>query len=299
MDQEKYNNLKLGERGAVISICAYIVLSALKLVVGYFSGSEALKADGMNNATDIAASVAVLIGLRLSRRPPDEDHPYGHWKSETVASLVASFIMFAVGIQVLYEAASAVFKGESQSPDLIAVWTGLFCAAAMYLVYRYNSRLAGKTGSQAVKAAAKDNLADVWVSLGTAAGIAASQFRLPWLDPLAALAIGLLICKTGFGIFREAALALTDAFDKEKLRTYREAVLSIRGVKGVRDIRARNYGNNTVVDLVVLVRPNLDITDAHHISSEVEKELMEAHGVYRVHVHIEPGEQAALPEKAR
>src|SRR5690606_20791185 len=110
MEKVKYNDLKLGERGAIISIVAYILLSALKLFIGTKTGSTALKADGLNNATDIMASIAVLIGLRLARKPPDKDHPYGHWKAETVASMVASFIMIAVGIQVLYEAIFSIFN---------------------------------------------------------------------------------------------------------------------------------------------------------------------------------------------
>ena len=102
----------MGERGAIISIIAYICLTALKLVIGSIAGSEALKADGLNNATDIVASIAVLIGLRLAQRPADKDHTYGHWKAETVASLVASFIMMAVGLQVLFEAIGSVFQGK-------------------------------------------------------------------------------------------------------------------------------------------------------------------------------------------
>src|SRR6478752_2357173 len=108
MYQQKYNDLKLGERGAIISIVAYICLSALKLMVGDMANSEALKADGLNNTTDIIASIAVLIGLKISQKPADLNHRYGHWKAETVASLMSSFIMMAVGIQVLYEAISSL-----------------------------------------------------------------------------------------------------------------------------------------------------------------------------------------------
>ncbi len=85
-----------------------------------------MKADGLNNATDIIASVAVLIGLKVSQKPADKDHPYGHWKAETVASMVASFIMAVVGFQVLYNAVLSVFDGQQESPDLISAWTGLF-----------------------------------------------------------------------------------------------------------------------------------------------------------------------------
>lgn len=102
---EQYTNLRAGEKGAYLSIIAYIFLSALKLAAGYLGDSEALKADGLNNTTDIIASVAVLIGLRISQRPPDDDHRYGHFRAETIASLVASFIMIYVGIEVLISAA--------------------------------------------------------------------------------------------------------------------------------------------------------------------------------------------------
>lgn len=288
MEQQKYADLKKGERGAIISIAAYLCLSALKLLIGYSANSEALKADGFNNATDIVASVAVFIGLRLSQKPADKDHPYGHWKAETVASLVASFIMMAVGLQVLYGAVLSVFEGKQESPDMISAWTGLFSAAVMYLVYRYNKRLGEKINSQAVTAAAKDNLSDAWVSIGIAIGIIGSQFSLPWLDPAAAVIVGLLICKTAWDIFREASHHLTDGFDEEEIEAFKETALSLYGVKGVKEIKARNYGNNTVVDIVILVNSNLDIRDAHDISTKVETILMKKHEVYNVHVHVEP-----------
>ena len=288
VNEEKYDQLKLGERGALISIIAYILLSIIKFLIGTSAGSEALRADGLNNATDIVASVAVLIGLRYSRKPADQDHPYGHWKAESVASLLASFIMMVVGIQVLYNAIQSVFDGKTQAPDLISAWTGIGAAVVMYLVYRYNKKLAQKINSQSLMAAAKDNLSDAWVSIGTVIGIFGAQFYLPWLDPLTAVIVGLLICKTAWGIFIEASHYLTDGFDEELIESYEKTVLDLPGVKGVKDIRARNYGNNTVVDVVILVRSTLDIKQAHDISSEVEEELMNKHEVYDVHVHVEP-----------
>ncbi|MEO2202876.1 cation diffusion facilitator family transporter [Paenibacillus pabuli] len=288
MDQLKYDNLKMGERGAIISIVAYICLTALKLVIGSIAGSEALKADGLNNATDIVASIAVLIGLRLAQRPADKDHTYGHWKAETVASLVASFIMMAVGLQVLFEAIGSVFQGENESPDLIAAYTGIFCAVVMYLVYRYNKRLATKIKSQAVMAAARDNISDAWVSAGTVVGIVGSQFGLPWLDPVTAVIVGFLICKTAWDIFKEATHHLTDGFDVELIREYRKTIATIDGVETVKDVRARSYGNNAVVDVVITVRSDLDLQQAHDICTEVEDELLKEHDVYTVHVHVEP-----------
>ncbi|WP_077212215.1 cation diffusion facilitator family transporter [Bacillus dakarensis] len=288
MDQQRYDDLKLGERGVMLSIIAYLALSVIKLAIGYFAHSEALRADGLNNTTDIIASIAVLIGLKIAQKPADFNHPYGHWKAETVSSMVASFIMIAVGLQVSYSAVVNVFRGGQSSPDMIAAWTGIFCAIVMYGVYRYNKSLACKINSQSVMAAAKDNLSDAWVSIGTAVGIIGSQFQLPWLDPVAALIVGILICKTGWGIFREASHQLTDGFDEEEMKSYRETIQNTQGVKGIKDIKARKYGNNTVVDVVILVNSTLDITSAHNISTNVEKNLAAKHHVYDVHVHVEP-----------
>ncbi|TDK58761.1 cation transporter [Bacillus salipaludis] len=288
MNEQGYIDLKRGERGAIISIIAYICLSSLKLFIGYAANSEALKADGLNNATDIIASIAVLIGLKLSQRPADDDHPYGHWKAETVASMVASFIMIGVGIQVTYEAISSTFSGENGSPDLVSAWTGLFCAFVMYLVYRYNKKLASEINSQSVMAAAKDNLSDAWVSVGTFIGIMGAQFGLPWLDPITAIIVGLIICKTGWEIFRDTSHHLTDGFDVKQIESYKDTIIKCYGVKGVQDIKARNYGNNVVVDIVILVNSDLDIRGAHDIATKVENELIKEHHVFDVHVHVEP-----------
>lgn len=286
--EQKYMDLKLGERGAILSIFAYLCLSTLKLIIGYTANSEALKADGLNNTTDIIASIAVLIGLKISQRPPDKDHPYGHWKAETVASMVAAFIMVSVGLYVLYNATLSVFDKTISEPDWISAVTGIFCAVIMYGVYIYNRNLARKINSQSVMAAAKDNLSDAWVSIGTVIGITGSQFGLPWLDPLTAVIVGLLIIKTGWDIFREASHDLTDGFDEEHLNDYKKSIIGISGVKGVKEIRARKYGNNPVVDVIILVNSTIDIEAAHDISMEVEDVLIKEYDVFEVHVHVEP-----------
>ncbi|MED3786926.1 cation diffusion facilitator family transporter [Peribacillus frigoritolerans] len=288
MEEQKYNDLKLGERGAIISIIAYICLSILKLAIGYISDSAALKADGLNNTTDIIASLAVLVGLRLAQRPPDKDHGYGHWKSETIASMVASFIMFAVGVQVLIDAVASMLKGGEESPDIIAGYVGVLSAIAMYFVYRYNKKLAMKINSKAVMAASKDNISDAWVSIGTAIGIFGSQLNMPWLDPLTAIIVGLLICKTAWDIFSQASHELSDGFDENKIHLYKDVITNVDGVKGIKEIKGRNYGNNEVIDVVILVNSTLDIKEAHDIATHVEKVMMKDHGVYDVHVHVEP-----------
>ncbi|MFE5322638.1 cation diffusion facilitator family transporter [Paenibacillus sp. NPDC056579] len=285
---DTYDNLKQGEKGAWVSIIAYIILSAFKISMGYFTGSEALTADGINNTTDIIVSLAVLIGLRIARKPPDQDHPYGHMRAETIASLVASFIMFAAGIQVIIQAAQSLMSGERHAPDMLAAWIALLCAACMWGVYLYNSRLARRINSQSLMAAAHDNRSDALVSIGAAVGIFGSRLGLPILDAVAAFAVGIVICKTAWDIFSESTHALTDGFDEQKLKTFQQTVGDTPGVKRIKDIRARVHGSSVLLDVVVEVSAELSVEQSHDISDEIERRMHTKHHIENVHVHVEP-----------
>ncbi|MFB9329328.1 cation diffusion facilitator family transporter [Paenibacillus aurantiacus] len=286
MDQ--YQEIKQGERGAWVSIGAYLVLSALKLGAGYAFASAALVADGFNNLTDIIASTAVLIGLRISQKPPDEDHPYGHFRAETIAALVASFIMATVGIQVLISAGKSLFAGHQAAPDLLTAWVALGSAVLMFFVYAYNKRLAKRINNQALMAAAKDNLSDALVSIGAAVGIIGAQFGLHWLDPVAALFVGVIICKTAWEIFYSSTHALTDGFNEEELHTLRSTIERTQGVRTIKDIKARVHGSNVLIDVVVQVDPDLSLKESHRISDEIERRMERKHNIMSVHVHVEP-----------
>ena len=149
--------------------------------------------------------------------------------------------MVAVGIQVLIEAITSMFQGGKESPDIIAAYVGVFSAIVMYFVYRYNKKLAIKINSKSVMAAAKDNISDAWVSIGTAVGIFGSQLNMPWLDTVTAIIVGLLICKTAWDIFKQASHELSDGFDPDKIKLYQNVIIKVDGVKGIKEIKGRNY----------------------------------------------------------
>ncbi len=290
-----YDDIKQGEKGAWVSIGAYLVLSALKLGAGYWFASGALVADGYNNLTDIVASAAVLIGLRISQKPPDKDHPYGHFRAETIAALIASFIMATVGLQVLIDAVKSLFEAEKHVPNLISAWVALFAAVCMAAVYMYNRRLALRINNQALLAAAKDNLSDALVSIGAAIGIIGAQFGLPWLDPVAAILVGVIICKTAWEIFYSSTHALTDGFDAKELISLRSMIAGTKGVKSIKDIKARVHGSNVLIDVIVQVDPGLSLIESHRISDEIEKKMGKKHNIMSVHVHVEPFEDTVSP----
>jgi cation diffusion facilitator family transporter len=288
----QYDEIKQGEKGAWVSIIAYLALSAIKLGAGYVFVSGALVADGFNNLTDIVASAAVLIGLRISQKPPDKDHPYGHFRAETIAALIASFIMATVGIQVLISAVKSLFASHQQVPGLTTAWIAVFSAVCMAGVYVYNRRLALRINNMALLAASKDNLSDALVSTGAAIGIIGAQFGLPWLDPVAAIAVGIIICKTAWEIFYSSTHALTDGFDENELSTLRKTIARTAGVKSIKDIKARVHGSHVLVDVIVQVDPALSLIESHQISDEIEHRMSRKHNIMSVHVHVEPDELA-------
>ena len=285
---ESYENLKAGEKGAWLSIITYIFLSVSKLLIGFLGNSEALLADGLNNSTDVVASIAVLVGLKIARKPPDKNHHYGHFRAETIASLIAAFIMISVGIQVIIEGVKSLTDEGNVVPDMFTGWVALICSIIMFLVYCYNINLAKKINSQSIKAAAKDNLSDSLVSIGAFIGISGSQFGFFWLDTVTAILVGIIIIKTAIEIFKEAVLELTDGFEIEELEQIRETVSNNPDIKKVKSIKARMHGNQTFVDIIIVTDQTLNVFESHQITEEIEKSLMEKHQIQNVHIHIEP-----------
>lgn len=276
------------QQGAWLSIVAYIALTALKLGVGSWAGSTALTADGLNNLTDVIGSVAVLLGLRIAGRPADQDHRYGHQRAETVAAIVVASIMGLVGLNVAIAAANSVLRPDLGAPHSASIWVGLGSALVMVGVYRYNIRLSRSTGSTALAAAAYDNRSDALTSLGAVAGIVGSQLGWRWMDPVAGLAVALVILRTAWQIGIEAAHTLTDGFDAEALQRIRAQVAQVDGVLQVRQLRARHLGNTVAVEATVAVSPHLGVTEAHVISDRVEHMLLADPTIGHVHVHVEP-----------
>ncbi|MFJ7752463.1 cation diffusion facilitator family transporter [Peribacillus muralis] len=277
------------EKGAYISIAAYIFLSALKLSFGYFGDSKGLWADGLNNSTDIIASIAVLIGLKISKRPPDGNHAYGHLRAETIASLVAAFIMITVGLQVVFSAVESFFQPKSTTvPNMLTAYVAIFSAIFMFGIYRYNLVLSKKINSSSLYAVAQDNRSDALVSVGAFIGILGTKFGIPWLDAIAAAVVGFIICKTAWGIFRDASISLTDGFDDQLLQKIGQTISSTEGVKDMSEIKARMHGSEILLETTVHVNPLLTVIQGHDITVKIEENLLQKYNIQHVIVHIEP-----------
>lgn len=280
-------NLKTAQKGAYLSLIVYIVLSIAKFIVGSMYDSAAVRADSLNNMTDIVVSLAVIIGLKISIKPADKNHPYGHLKSENISTLLVSFIIMFVGIQVVIESVPEIFSKDHHAPNVITIYVSVISGIIMLIVFYINQKLARRTNSSSLNSAAKDNLSDALVSIGTAVGLIFTQFGLPILDTVLATILGLLIIYTGFRIFKESIFTLSDGFNEQELEAYKNYVLEIEDVIDVQNIKGRYHGSSIFVDVTIVVESDLSLEDAHHICDKVEQHMHEK-GISSVYVHPEP-----------
>ena len=279
--------LETAQKGAFLSLIVYIILSVTKFIVGYLYNSAAVKADSLNNMTDIIVSLAVIIGLKISIKPADQNHPYGHLKSENISSLLVSFIIMFVGIQVIIENVPELFTNEHHTPNIINIYVSVISGLIMLVVFYINQNIANRTKSSSLNSAAKDNLSDALVSIGTAIGLIFTQFGFSVIDTILAIILGLLIIYTGFGIFKESIFTLSDGFNEQELEAYKNYVLEIEDVIEVQNIKGRYHGSSVFVDVTIVVKSDLSLEEAHHICDKVEQH-MHSKGISSVYVHPEP-----------
>lgn len=288
MNNSIFDKLKHAEQGAKLSILSYFLLTVLKLGAGIFFKSSALVADGINNATDVISSVCVLIGLKISRKPADEDHLYGHFRAELISTLIASFIMLYAGIEVVMYAIKKIISGTIEQPSILSAIVAFIASVIMLGVYFYNIRLAKKIGSQSLKAAALDNLSDALVSIGTLIGIIATYIGIPIADSAVAIIVGLLIIYTSVNIFKESTHVLTDGVDTEVIDKVNDIVNDINGVTSIIDTKGRTHGLLYFIDITVTVEPSLSVKQSHDITVNIEKALSKEFYYCETLVHLEP-----------
>ncbi len=283
-------NLKIAQRGAYLSLVVYIILSITKYVVGYMYNSAAVRADALNNMTDILVSIAVIVGLKISIKPADKNHPYGHLKSDNISTLLVSFIIMFVGIQVVIENAPRLITHDRHVPNIMTIIVSVISGVIMLGVFYVNHRLAKRTKSSSLSSAAKDNLSDSLVSIGTAIGLIFTQIGFPIVDIILATFLGLLIIYTGFGIFKESIFTLSDGFNEKDLEEYRNDILEVEDVIDVNSIKGRYHGSSIFLDVTIVVQSDLSLYEAHQICDRVENHL-HGKGISSVYVHPEPNDK--------
>lgn len=275
-----------------VGIWVNLALSVAKILAGIFGHSKALVADGIESASDIVTSFALIVGAKYWNAPPDQDHPYGHRRIETIMTLGIGLVVGSVGLLIIGSALRSLHSGERAQPTMLALVVAVGTVLAKELLYRWSAREGRKIQSMAVVANALHHRSDAISSIPVVLSVAAAQIYPSWtfLDTIGALVAGGFILKAAHGIAWPALRELSESgADPDLVRQLTDAACSVEGVESVHALRTRFVGSNLFVDLHIVVDPEMTVLRAHRISDRVAGKLVgDFPDVVDVQVHLDP-----------
>lgn len=281
---------QIGNRTILITVVMNIFLSLIKLLAGFIGHSTSMISDGVHSLSDVISSIGVFIGLRISQKPADIDHPYGHEKFEAVLSKILAFILFLTGLSIGYSAIETIVSSSYIIPKMMTIWAALLSLGVKEWMYHYTIRQAKKIESTVLAADAWHHRSDSLSSIGALIGIIGARLGFPILDPLAALVITLIILKVAIEIFVEATNQVIDkAASPELVNEIIQQIQSVNGVLAIDSLKTRVHSNRIYVDLEISVEATLSLIEAHTIAEAVHYQLEQnIHKIKHCTVHVNP-----------
>ena len=278
-----------------VGLVANIILAVLKAVVGVVGHSPALLADGINSTSDVAYGVVVSIFVRLSGKPADREHPYGHDQLESVAAVVVGAFVVTTAIAIFWNSVDVIYelltvRQDAAGASLTALWIALFAVLLKSGLTAWTYGLSRSTGNTAVLALAQDHRNDIFASSAAAIGIFFGRLGFPWIDPLAGAVVALIILHTGVDILRSATSDLMDTLPgRELAEEIQSALREVYGVEAIEEVHAHRFGPYLVVNLTIGIDGGLSVTEGDRIATEVERTLLaQIEFLRRVYVHYHP-----------
>ena len=277
-----------------VGIVVNVVLSIFKIVVGQLTLSMALIADGIHSISDIATDITVLLGVHFGSRKADDKHPYGHGRIETFSAIVVAAVLFFVGLVMIYKAGLDITAGQIRMSAYPAIVVAALSILIKEVLYRATKKVAVKTHSSALYANAWHHRSDALSSVVVVVGLIAVKAGFNYGDQIAAMIVGVMIILVAVHITADCLRELTEAaVDPETIEKIKGIISQNGQIRQWHKLRTRNVGREVFLDLHILVDPDLNISDAHQISENLEEALHQQ--IYRpvnITVHIEPD----LPE---
>jgi len=290
---EELANNRLKSRAAAVSIASNSALIAFKLAVGILSGSIAIISEALHSGSDLVAALIAFYSVRKAAEPPDIHHHYGHEKVENLSGVIEALLIIAAAGVIIYEGIMKIIDG----PHIDHVWLGIAVMATSGVVNLVVSRkvlypVARRTESAALEADAAHLLTDVYTSFGVAAGLLLVKITgWAYLDPIAAIAVAVLIIKTGYDLVIQSTRVLLDeTLPDEELEAIRRCVADHKGdiISGYHRLRARKAGSRRHIDLHVLVDDDLTVIEAHDVAEHITADIKGCVPNADVLVHVEP-----------
>lgn len=280
-------------RVSMVSIIGNTVLALFKLAAGIIANSGAMISDAVHSASDIISSIIVIIGVKLSARASDNNHPYGHERFECVAAIVLSVILFVVGIFIGKSAIDGIFQNESSNlnvPGMLALIAAIISIVSKEAMFRYTKHYAKMWSSSALMADAWHHRSDAFSSIGALIGIVGARIGFPILDPVASLIICLFIIKASYDIFKDAINKMIDRSCSEATeRDIIDCAAKQNGVLKIDSIKTRIFGNRIYVDIEICADGKLTLEEGHEIAENVHTAIEQNfENVKHIMVHVNP-----------
>ncbi len=293
---------RISSRAAVVGALVNTLLAGLKLLFGWLGQSQSLIADGIHSLSDLLTDALVFFAAHHAKEAPDEDHPYGHGRFETVGTLVLGGILIAVGFGIVWDAGERLFAPEQLTmPATFTLYVAAFSILANEGLFFYTRHLANIIQSDLLRANAWHHRSDSVSSVVVLVGIGGTLMGLPYLDAIAAVLVGLMVAKIGWNLGWGAIQELADAgLEEEHLQEIRDVIGNVSGVKSVHMLRTRKLGGHAMADVHVQVDPWLSVSEGHRVAEVVQYGLIDKIDLLEdVTVHIDPEDDEKGPSCAK
>ena len=288
---------EVATRVSLVSMVGNVALTVIKLLAGLLAHSGAMVSDAVHSASDVLASMIVIVGVRMSGKAPDKGHPYGHERFECVAAVLLAVVLALVGGTIGYHAARDIFSGAyrlQEAPGVLALGAAILSILSKEAMFWYTIRNARRIGSTALRAEAWHHRSDALSSVGALIGIGGARLGVPVLEPLASVLICLLILKVALEVFKDAIDRMVDhACDEATESDLRRCAEEQPGVLGVDLLQTRMFGSRIYVDLEIKADGNLTLTEGHEIAERVHRAVEDRFPeVKHIMVHVNPAQEA-------
>lgn len=289
------NFQRVATRVSTVTIIGNMVLTVLKLLAGVFAHSSAMISDAVHSASDVFSTIVVIIGVKLSSKAADKEHPYGHERLECVAAIALSVVLFITGLGIGIQALKNILQGSYADlavPGVLALAAAILSIVAKEAMFQYTKFYAKKIDSSALMADAWHHRSDAFSSIGALIGIGGARLGFPIMDSIASLVIFVFIVKAAYDIFRDAIDKMVDhSCDEETENQIRECILQNENVLGIDLLQTRIFGNKIYADIEIRVDGSYTLRRAHEIAETVHNNIeQDFPKIKHIMVHVNPAE---------
>jgi len=289
---------KQAQTVSIVGAITNLILSAVKIIFGYISHSQALIVDGIHSLSDLLSDVLVMFASHHANQEPDDEHPYGHGRFETAATLALGILLLLVALGIGWDTVERLLSNEPvEVPGQLALYAALFSILANEALYWYTIIVARRIHSKLLEANAWHHRSDAVSSIVVLIGIGGTQLGISNLDMIAALIVAVMIAKIGWQLGWQALEELVDkSLDQEEVDNFTNLIEAVDGVHSLHMLRTRKTGHQSAADVHILVDPWLTVSEGHMIAVAVEEELKnKVDHLSDVTVHIDPEDDEEAP----